>query len=95
MKPQHVGERERRSADEGVGDDEEEDEQAVVPPHHRAASRSATAAATAAWKSVMKRSRENRSACARIAAGSNRAERDASQPVREGLGRRVADEHAR
>src|SRR5207302_1587711 len=62
-----VGEAEGDHAETGIAEDVEGDEQPIVPTHHCGGVRSASAAATASWKSVMKRSRENRSACARNA----------------------------
>ena len=77
-------------------DDVEGDEQAVVPPHHRAAlAFGDRRRRRRPRKSVMNRSREKRSALARIVAGSSRARRRAGRaPSANAVGRLVVDEHA-
>ena len=80
VEAKNVGEDERRHGQHRVAHDVEGDQQAVVPPHHGWASLSAMASDTAVRKSVMNRSRENRSALARMAAGSNDSARTRASP---------------
>ena len=71
LEPNQVREQERPHAEQGVGHDVAGHQQAVVAPYHRLAPLALSAPLMAARISAPNRSRLNRSACRRMADGSN------------------------